>query len=55
MEWVLKRSIWREDNWYVSHCEDLEIASQGKRLTRREHTWKRPSNCSLKSPHSPRA
>ena len=30
MEWALKRSIWREDNLYVSHCEDLEIASQGE-------------------------
>lgn len=30
MEWGLKCSIWREDNWYVSHCEDLEIASQGE-------------------------
>ncbi len=29
MEWVLKCSIWREYDWYVSHCEDLEIASQG--------------------------
>ena len=30
MEWVLKCSILREGNWYVSHCEELEIASQGK-------------------------
>ena len=30
MEWVLKCSIWREENWFVSHCEDLEIASQGE-------------------------
>ena len=30
MEWVLKCSIWREGIWYVSHCEDLEVASQGK-------------------------
>ena len=30
MEWVLKCSIWQEDNWYVSHCKDLEIASQGE-------------------------
>lgn len=30
MEWVLKCSIWREGNWYVSRCEDLEIASQGR-------------------------
>ncbi len=30
MEWALKRSIWREDNLCVSHCEDLEIASQGE-------------------------
>ena len=30
MEWVLKCSIWREGNWYVSHCEALEIASQGE-------------------------
>ncbi len=28
MEWVLECSIWREGNWYVSHCEELEIASQ---------------------------
>ncbi len=30
MEWVLKCSIWRKGNWYVSHCEELEIASQGE-------------------------
>lgn len=30
MEWVLKCSIWREGDWYVSHCNDLEIASQGE-------------------------
>ena len=30
MEWVLKCSIWREGNWYVSRCEELEIASQGE-------------------------
>ena len=30
MELVLKCSIWREDNWYVSRCEELEIASQGE-------------------------
>lgn len=30
MEWVLKCSIWREGDWYVSHCKDLEIASQGE-------------------------
>lgn len=30
MEWVLKCLIWREGNWYVSRCEELEIASQGE-------------------------
>ena len=30
MEWVLKCSVWREGNWYVSRCEELEIASQGE-------------------------
>ena len=30
MVWVLDGSIWREGAWYVSHCKDLEIASQGK-------------------------
>lgn len=30
MKWVLKCSIWREGDWYVSHCKDLEIASQGE-------------------------
>ena len=30
MVWVLDGSIWRESDWYVSHCKDLEIASQGK-------------------------
>ena len=30
MEWVLKCSIWREGKWYVSRCEELEIASQGR-------------------------
>jgi len=30
MEWVLKCSIWREGNWYVCRCEELEIASQGE-------------------------
>ena len=30
MEGVLKCSIWREGNWYVSRCEELEIASQGE-------------------------
>ena len=32
MEWVLKCSIWREGDWYVSHCKDLEIASQGETI-----------------------
>jgi predicted RNase H-like HicB family nuclease len=32
MEWILKVSIWREGDWYVSHCEDLEIASQGRTI-----------------------
>ena len=30
MEWVLKCSILREGNWCVSHCEALEIGSQGE-------------------------
>ena len=30
MVWVLDGSIWQEGDWYVSHCKDLEIASQGK-------------------------
>ncbi|MDE0144171.1 MAG: type II toxin-antitoxin system HicB family antitoxin [Caldilineaceae bacterium] len=30
MKWMLKCSIWREGDWYVSHCKDLEIASQGE-------------------------
>ena len=30
MEWVLNCSIWREGDWYVSRCEELEIASQGE-------------------------
>ena len=30
MEWVLKCSIWREGKWYVSRCEELEIASHGE-------------------------
>ena len=32
MEWVFKVSIWREGEWYVSQCEDLEIASQGRTI-----------------------
>ncbi len=52
MEWALKRSIWREDNLYVSHCEDLEIASQGETVEEGEQTWKRPSSCSLESSFS---
>lgn len=23
-------SVWLEDNWYVAHCNEVEIASQGK-------------------------
>ena len=30
--WKLECSIWREDDWYVSECKDLEIASQGRTL-----------------------
>lgn len=30
MKWILKYSIWREGDWYVSECKDLEVASQGK-------------------------
>ena len=30
--WKLECSIWREDDWYVSECKGLEIASQGKTL-----------------------
>lgn len=32
MEWVLKCAIWQEDSWFVSHCEGLEIASQGRTI-----------------------
>jgi predicted RNase H-like HicB family nuclease len=27
---TLTATIWREDNWYVSVCSELDIASQGK-------------------------
>ena len=30
--WKLECSIWREDDWYVSECKDLEIASQGRTM-----------------------
>ena len=30
--WKLECSIWREDDWYVSECKELEIASQGRTL-----------------------
>lgn len=30
--WKLECSFWREDDWYVSECKDLEIASQGRTL-----------------------
>lgn len=30
--WKLECSIWREDDWYVSECKGLEIASQGRTL-----------------------
>lgn len=23
-------SVWKEDEWYVAHCNEFEIASQGK-------------------------
>ncbi len=23
-------SVWQEDEWFVSHCNEIEIASQGK-------------------------
>ncbi len=23
-------SVWQEDNWFVAHCNEFEIASQGK-------------------------
>ena len=32
MMWKLECSIWREDDWYVSECKDLEIASQGRTM-----------------------
>ena len=31
-KWKLECSIWREDDWYVSECKGLEIASQGRTL-----------------------
>ena len=30
--WKLECSIWREDDWYVSECKEIEIASQGRTL-----------------------
>ena len=30
MRWKLKCVIEPEDDWYVSHCEELGIASQGE-------------------------
>ena len=32
MMWKLDCSIWREGDWYVSECKDLEVASQGESL-----------------------
>ena len=30
MKWTLSCSAWREGDWYVSRCEELEVASQGR-------------------------
>ena len=32
MKWTLKCSTWKEGDWYVSRCEELEVASQGRTL-----------------------
>lgn len=32
MKWTLSCSAWREGDWYVSRCEELEVASQGRTL-----------------------
>lgn len=30
MKWTLSCSAWKEGDWYVSRCEELEVASQGR-------------------------
>ena len=30
MRWKLKCVVEPEDDWYVSHCEELGVASQGE-------------------------
>ena len=32
MNFTLTCSIWREGDWYVSHCKELEVASQGRTI-----------------------
>lgn len=32
MKWTLSCSAWKEGDWYVSRCEELEVASQGRTL-----------------------
>ncbi len=27
---TLSASIWKEDNWYVAQCMEVDVASQGK-------------------------
>lgn len=30
MERVFSASVWKEDDWYVAQCLDVDVASQGK-------------------------
>ncbi|MDE0068143.1 MAG: type II toxin-antitoxin system HicB family antitoxin [Caldilineaceae bacterium] len=30
VKWTLSCSAWKEGDWYVSRCEELEVASQGR-------------------------
>ena len=55
MVWVLDGSIWQEGDWYVSHCKDLEIASQGKTVQEaRENLEEATRLYFSKQPQAPR-
>jgi predicted RNase H-like HicB family nuclease len=30
MKKLFTASVWQEDNWFIAHCNEVEIASQGK-------------------------